>query len=364
MRALVFALWCIALWCFGGGATEAQEANSGFELSGTLSGAAEYAHDLTESPRNGGPASGGFRLVLYPVWKVSSHWSVTAALQLHSRPYFSEEYSTQGYGLKADVLQAALTYSRFWGARSLVFRAGELSTAFGSFLLRYDDAVNPLIDVPLSYGYYGKGVSNLPVTGAEVDATAGRFDARLQLTNSSPANPRSVLEHDQYGNWAGGAGYTIAQGFRVGVSGYRGPYLDRQSPFYFPGEAPPRQLPGSAAGIDVQWGRGHWNAWGELQKFQFDYRLIPTFKEDSGYGELRRALAPRWYLATRIGYLRANLFPRTDWMETVVGFRPNRYQIVKAGYEIRFGPALGGAVENTFAFQLVTTFRPISIARD
>ncbi len=357
-------LLVIALWCSAAGAILAQEANSGLQLSGTLSAAAEYADELTASPRNGSPVSGGVRLVLYPVWKLSSHWGLTGAIQVHSRPYFSEEYSTQGYGLKSDVLQAALTYSRFWGARSIVVRAGELSTAFGSFLLRYDDAVNPLIDVPLSYGYYGKGVSNLGLTGAEVDATAARFDARLQLTSSSPANRRAFYDHDQYGNWAGGAGYTIRQGFRVGVSAYRGPYLDRQSPFYRPGEAPPRQLPGSALGIDAQWGRGPWNVWGEWQKFQFDYRVLPTFKEDSGYGELRRVLAPRWYLATRIGYLRANAFPRADCIETAVGFRPNPYQLLKAGYEIRFGPALGGAVDNTFAFQLVTTFKPLSIARD
>jgi hypothetical protein len=108
-----------------------------------------------------------------------------------------------------------------------VVRVGEMSSAFGSFLPRYDDAVNPLIGLPSAYGYYYKAVSILGVAGAQVDVTAGKFDMRAQLANSSPANPRSVFAHDQYANWAGGVGYTIRQGFRIGASSYYGPYLDR-----------------------------------------------------------------------------------------------------------------------------------------
>jgi hypothetical protein len=353
MRSTTLVFCCLQA------AASAQEANSGFALRSTLSGITDYTHELTESPRDGSSVAGGVRLMLYPMWKLSSHWSFSGAIQFHSRPYFNEEYSTQGYGLKADVLQAGLTYTQFWRDRSLVIRVGQLSSTFGSFLLRYDDAGNALIDMPLSYGYYQKGVSNLGLLGAEVDATAGKLDARLQFTNSSPANPRSIFDHDQYGDWAGGIGYTIVQGFRVGVSAYRGPYLDRHSQFYFPGEAPPHDLPGIALGLDIQWGRGPWNVYGELQKFHNNYRLIRTFKEDTGYGELRRVLAPRWYVATRIGYIRANVFPWTNSIETVVGFRPNRYQLIKLGYEIHHGPTIRGTLDNTLALQLVTTF-PLS----
>jgi hypothetical protein len=245
-----------------------------------------------------------------------------------------------------------------------VFRAGELSSAFGSFLLRYDDAANPLIDMPLSYGYYGKGVTTRGLAGAQIDATLGKFDTRLQLVNSSPANPRSILVKDQYGNWAGGLGYTIVQGLRVGASAYRGPYLDRQSAFYFPGEAPPRDLPATAVGLDLQWGHGPWNAYAELQRFQFDYHAIPTFIENTGYVELRRVLHPRWYVASRLSYVRYNLAPARQVCEAVVGYRPNRFQLVKIGYEAEQGPQIRGSLANTFAIQLVTTFRAISIAKD
>jgi hypothetical protein len=140
------------------------------------------------------------------------------------------DFTSSGHGVNTDILQAHLSYSRFWKTRSVVVRLGQLPSAFGSFLLRYDDSVNPLIDLPMAYGYYYKPVSNQGLTGAQVDATLGKLDARAQFVNSSPANPRSIFDRDQYGNWAGGAGYTIRQGFRVGISAYRGPYLDRNYP--------------------------------------------------------------------------------------------------------------------------------------
>ena len=340
----------------------AQEAESGFELRTTLSDAGFYSHELSDPPRSGDPAAGGFRAVFYPVWKWNENWSVDGAVQVYSRPYFYPEFDTQGYGIKTDVLQAHLNYSRFWKNGSLVVRAGMLSSAFGSFLLRYDDAVNPLIDMPAIYTYYG-GVTLLGLAGVQADATVGKLDFRGQFVNSSAVNPRSIFEHDQYGNWAGGAGYTIVQGFRVGASFFRGPYLDRQFPYFFPGEANPSQLPATGAGIDVSWARGPWNVYGEWQRLQMDYHVIPVFSENAAYGEIRRVLGPRWYVAARLGYWRPSEGTGYQEYETAVGYRPNTHQLVKAGYEIEQGPAVRGTLDNTFAIQLVTTFRALSLAR-
>jgi hypothetical protein len=192
----------------------------------------------------------------------------------------------------------------------------------------------------------------------------GKLDARAQFVNSSPANRRSILDSGQYGNWAGGAGYTIRQGFRVGVSGYRGPYLDRQSAYYFPGEADPRTLPATALGVDVEWGRGAWNLNGEWQKFEMDYRKIPTFREHTGYAEARYVLTPRWYLAVRAGYLQPAARPGRQSYEIAAGYRPNRLQLIKVGYELLHSPDGDGSSYHTLAVQLVTSFRAISLARD
>ena len=116
--------------------------------------------------------------MFYPTWKLSKHWSIAGALQVHSRPYFFAEFSTQRYGVSGDILQAHLSYSRFRTNRSLVVRVGQLSSAFGSFLLRYDDKDNPLIGMPMSYGYYYAPVTTRGLAGAQVDATMGKLDLR------------------------------------------------------------------------------------------------------------------------------------------------------------------------------------------
>ena len=246
-----------------------------------------------------------------------------------------------------------------WGGTTLLMRAGELSTAFGSFMLRYDDAANPLINLPLQYGYYYIAVSADSVAGVQADVTSGKWDARVQLANSSPANPRSPFQKDQYANWTGGGGYTILQGFRVGASIYHGPYLDRDYPFFFPGEANPNKLPATGVGVDVQYARGHWNLQGEWQKFQMDYHVIPTFRQRAGYGEVKRVLNPRWYVAARVGYLTAENFGSSEYIEAAAGYRPGANQLIKIDYEFNHG--LDGNY-NTEAIQYVVTLHPISLA--
>jgi hypothetical protein len=341
----------------------AQEAEAGFELRSTLSGIGAFSNVLEAPPRNGSPFVAGVRAVFYPTWKINSRWAVTGAIQTYSRPYFLEQFSTQGYGVRADILQAHLSYTRFWNKNAVVIRAGQLSSAFGSFLLRYDDAANPLIGLPQAYGYYYKGVTTLGLVGAQIDLTLNKLDIRTQFTNSSPANRRGIFDSDQYGSWTAGGGYTIRQGLRIGGSFNRGPYLHRRHRFYFPGEAAPKSLPAVAYAADLQFGHGAWTVNAEWQRFFMPYRAIPDFVQHIGYAEVRRVLHPRWYVAVRPGYLRATAFPGDNTVEFTVGFRPNRYQLVKTGYTaFRNSRNAGGS--DTFAVQLVTSLDPISLARD
>ena len=355
------AVICIVVACAATADLRAQEAASGFALGATLSAEAVQSDQLANSPRQGGSVTGAFRAVLYPTWKLNRHWALTGAVEAYSRPYFFEDFTKPGSSPKAEILQAAVSYSRFWEHESLVVRAGQLTSAFGSFLLRYDDAVNPLVDMPMSYGYYLKGVTTASLAGAEVDATVRKFDLRAQFTNSSPANPRDLLDRDQYGNWAAGAGYTVRQGLRVGVSGYRGPYLDRQFAFYRPGEIAPSLLPATGFGADLEWGRGRWNVNAEWQRFQMAYTVMPTFTETVGYGEARFVLHPRWYLATRLGYMRANVFRGWQTYEAAVGYRPGARELVKLEYEMQQGPAIIGVQNNTLAIQFVTTIPSLAL---
>ena len=341
----------------------AQEDNSGLDLRATLSGQVVASSESTKAPRSGSPFRAGFRSVLYPTWKISDHWAVSGALQFNSRPYFFESLSTKGYGAKGNILQATVNYSRISDKGSLLLRAGELSTAFGSFLLRYDDADNALIDLPMEYGYYYAPVSSLGLAGVQVDGTRGKWDLRAQFANSSPANPRSLFARDQYGNWAGGAGYTIRQGLRVGVSAYRGPYLDRTYIYFFPGEAKPSSLPANALGFDTAWSHGHSSVQGEVQRFVMPYKAIRTFRELAAYVEVRQVLSPRWYLAARGGYTSAKESGKVQSFEAAAGFRPDRLQIIKIGYEFRHYNTGRDANDNTVAIQFVTSFHK-AIARN
>jgi hypothetical protein len=262
--------------------------------------------------------------------------------------------------VKVDVLQVSLGYSQFWSQGSLVARVGQLPPAFGSFLLRYSDLDNPVVDVPLAYGYYYRPVTNLGLTGAQVDATFRNLDFRAQLTNSSPGNRRSPWARDQYANWTLGAGYTIVQGFRIGLSAYRGPYLDRKNVFFLPNESRPKLLPATAYGTDVSWARGHTSVSGEWQRFIFTYHVIPTFVEHTGYGEIKQVLTPRWFAAGRVGYMRTN-YASVQAYESAVGYRPSANQLVKAGYQLQ-RDGISGQWNHIVAVQYAALIHPLVVA--
>src|SRR6266568_3112704 len=359
-RAILF---CAVSGALCAPSLRAQEASSGFDLRATLTAQSVASNELTEEPRSGSPMILGGRAVVYPTWKINDNWFVTGAFQLATRPYFYSDFSTQGYGAKGTVLQSTLNYSRVSRNGSLIVRVGEMSTAFGFFMLHYDDAENALVDLPIEYGYYYSPISILGVAGAQIDATKGKWDGRAQFANSSPANPRSIFAHDQYGNWAGGAGCTIRQGFRVGVSGYRGPYLDRKYQYYFPGEANPSKLSATGLGVEVNWAHGHTSAQGELQKFAMPYQAIPTFRESAGYFEVRQVLSPRWYIAVRNGYSSANASGNVQCLENAVGFRVNRLQLIKVAYEYEHYSTGTQHNDNAVAIQFVTTLHK-SVGRE
>lgn len=341
----------------------AQEAGAGFELRTTLTAQGMQSPQLGEPPRSASTVDGGLRALLYPTLKLNRNWSFSGALQVASRPLFPEQFAFPGRGVQGDVLRGHVTYAKFASRSSIVLRAGIMPSAFGSFLLRYDDAVNPLLNYPQSYGYYYACISTQGFAAVQADVIAGRFDFRAQFTNSSPANRRGIFSSGQFGGWTGGAGYTIKQGFRVGASGYHGPYLHRGHRSDF-GEARPRDITGSAMAAEVEWGGGPWNVRAEEHWFVRHFRAVPRFTQHSGYAEVRRVLSPRWYAATRIGYLRSSKRHNSELYEMALGFRLNTFQLIKAGYAIARGTGIHGAVPSVFTIQLVTTLRPVSIARD
>ena len=261
----------------------------GFSVPMTVSAGGMYTERLqSEGPAS--PITGGFRAMFYPTLKLGSHWFAYAAVQVRLAPYFYYDAYDGDHELYNDVIQAFLGYSFRAGQTSVVFKAGRLSSAFGSFPLRYDDAENPLLDQPLPYitelsltrqpaslrreGPHGAELRRglvwvrrragwqdglIPVTlyglpGVEADISGYGFDGRLQVTSGSPSSPQPIGYANQYAQWTAGGGYTIRQGFRVGVSGFRGPYLDQPLATLLPAGTTVRDFPASAVGADVSVG--------------------------------------------------------------------------------------------------------------
>jgi hypothetical protein len=135
------------------------------------------------------------------------------------------------------------------------------------------------------------------------------------------------------------------------------------------------QWPFTAVGVDGQWARGRVSVNGEWQRFYYLYpRYIMSPVVKYGYLETKVVLNPRLYVACRFGYESfsdfqtinmaepAFLTPNRQFAELALGYRINRAQLLKVGYQ---WPHLDGALNsqnNIFGVQLVTSINAISKA--
>ncbi len=357
-----------------------------------------------------GTVTGAFRAVLYPSVKLGSHWYGYSAIQVNSTPYQYYDAYYPVHEAEGSLIQAFLGYTGRSEGIAYSWKAGKLASAFGSFPLRYDDVLNPLLDSPPSYSrYIGLRPDQLPcgvndllrqrsyafvrfscggatsqeygvwpataygIPGAELDVTIHKLDTRFQLTNSAPSYPMPLDSSDQHLQWAAGLGYTIRQGFRVGVSAFRGPFLDQDVEVLLPAGKGVRDYPAGGEGIDVQWARGRWSTTGEWQWFQFNYPGFVTSPGiSSGYVEAKAVLTPRFYGAVRVSYQGHNVVqdlqtrssttfePNLQINEFALGFHINHFQLVKLGYEWVRTAGVSGSRDNVIGLQILTTFDQLS----
>jgi hypothetical protein len=405
-RALLFGCMAVA----GCGVGAAQEADFGVTVPVTLSAGGMDTHRF-QLINPGSPSTAlAFRAMVYPTVRLGKHWFGYAAIQVRKIPYFYYDAFLTDRSVTTDVIQAYLGYSLHVGKATMVFKAGQMTSAFGSFPLRYDDAENPLIDQPLNYiteiplrtdqlscgtnellrehygfvfancgGARGGGAGLTPVTlygllGVEAEASAGRFDGRLQMANNSPAYPTWSITK-QYLQWAAGGGFTIRQGFRVGGSAFRGPYLESSTVDGLPAGTTVRDFPATGLGVDGQWALGRYSLNGEWQRLQFDapnFVIAPTI--NAGYIEGKARLTPRLYMAGRVGRLgtgrvsdihgvSADQFaPALKSYELAAGAWLNRYTLLKVSYSWLKSEGSSSNLTNVVGFQLVTSLHPVQWA--
>lgn len=412
-RFLAFLLFTFLLLAALPLPVSAQEADAGLSMPVTLTGGALYTHRLQTRDPGTSPVAAAFHAMLYPSLKLSPHWFVYSSIDLRSTPFSYYDAYEADHELKTRVVQAFFGYTRTFKKATMLVKVGQLTSAFGSFPPHYDDADNPLLDQPSSYTTYTnlrpdqlpcsaddiiygqkyatsvkyhcggshayrEGLTPVAIyglPGIELDLSTHKIDGRFQMTNSSPANPHNLLSESQHAQWTAGAGYTLVQGFRVGVSAFRGPFLDRDVAPLLPAGQSVRNFPATGTGVDVQWARGRWSTSGEYQWFRFNYPNFRTSPAPSfAYAEVKTVLNPRTYLALRAGWQRNNhledLTELTDETfaqnrqsyEFAVGIRPNRWQLIKVGYEWLKTAEVSGTRDNVFGIQLVTSLQPLSKA--
>jgi len=397
----------VAVWLAGAGL--AQQAESGFSMPVTASFGAMDTHRFEYSNPSASPFAANFRLMLYPTLRLGKHWFAYAAIQVRRMPYFYYDAYLPDRGVETNLVQGYVGYTMHPGAATVVFKAGQMVTAFGSLPLRYDDAENPLMDQPLAYitelpvrgdqlscgtndllwqhygyvqagcgGETGGGPGITPVTlygipAAQAEISLRRFDARVQMTNSSPAYPESwETVSRQYLQWTAGGGFTIQQGFRVGVSGFRGPYMENTVAPWLPAGSTVRSFPAIARGLDVEWARGRLSANGELQDFRFDapnFVVPPRFL--AGYIELKGRITPRIFTAVREGFLKtesvldtqgvsaAEFSPTLQATELGVGYWLHPRVLAKVSYEFMHAAGSSGSDNNVLGMQLVVRFNQL-----
>ncbi len=388
----------------------AQEADAGIAVPVSITGGALYTHRMQGDNPAAGPLAGAFHASFSPSLKLSAHWFAYASLQLRSTPFYYYDAYDADHNIDFQTVQAFLGYTRTYKSTTIVIKAGQLASAFGSFPLHYDDADNPLLDQPLPYATYlnirpdqvACGAQDLvqgwtntwqnyrcggsqtesygltPVTlyglpGIEMDLSSHKVDARVQITNSSPANPQSLLSGSQHAQWTAGGGYTVVQGLRVGVSAFEGPYFDHDVAALLPVGKTVGDFPATGAGLDVQWARGRWSTTGEWQWFHFDYPNLSVSPTASfAYAEVKAVITPRIYAALRVGEQRngrvadqwfsQSLEPSQQAYEFAIGYRPNRWQLIKLGYEWLRTSEVPGTRDNVLGLQYVTSIQSLSKA--
>ena len=370
--------WTTMFLLFVAFGARGQEAGSGVSLPVTISGNARYSGSSTD----GNSGAGGFRALASPGVQLGSHWFGYAVLGVESKDY--QSYSS-GFDddspMRFTFLQGYAGYRAEFKSATLLLKGGRLVTAFGHYPLDYDDAKAPLIDPPPLYsinlplrpdqlpcnlanvvwqsydapvdfdcgGSTAERYGLVPATiygipGLEAQLSWNRLDARLQMTNSSPANPQSLTSGSQFVQFSGGAGYSVRGGLHVGVSGYRGPYLERTLAGLIPAGRSLQDFKASGFGVDAQWSGGPWSAEGEWQHFRFDEPgFVQSPSMQGAYVQVKRIISPRLFAAVRstleqpggatdgFGAATSQIDAHREIEELGIGYRISRVELLKVG---------------------------------
>lgn len=313
--------------------------------------------------------------------------------------------------MQDEELHVDLFTIRFTGLAGpfLNAEAGLIDVPFGNLGGRRFPKTNPFISLPLGhehvtslrasdyelwmsdarYSAAGNGVrlidGALYDAGVKVFGTAGILDYALAVVNGMVSSTGSYAPGGLNGKYGFGKAARLAitptTGLTVGISGARGAFMTEGStPYYgtpYGGNSYPADHVQEIAGIDVEYGYGHFTFYGEgfLNRWEFSDEYGADLEAAGFSTELRFVPATRFSLAARVGAITFNelpdvgaatyegYIPGTAWdrdilsIEGAAGYRISREVLVKAVY--RHLNSVGLRVDpddDTFALQIVASF--------
>jgi hypothetical protein len=304
------------------------------------------------------------------------------------------------FDVRSDNLDAPRVYALYlrlrpWAGRELDLQAGLVPPVFGAFARRRYASDNPLPGLPLAYQYLtnlredavpsrseelvaqrGDGWRvRYPVGSTEAGpglplVNAERWDAGVQLrlgrdplslavavTQGTLCYPR--VSDDNDGKQVSlRLAWTPSPALVAGVSGAVGEFLAREVQDVLPASAQGTHRQ-EAAGLDLQWSRGHWIVRGEAVWSRFTLPALDATRIEEPldalglFAEARYKLRPGLYLAARAEHLGFSELPSAvglrTWdapvkrVEAGAGWAPRRHVLLKASWQHNWRD--GGTVE-------------------
>jgi hypothetical protein len=293
--------------------------------------------------------------------------------------------------VRSDNLDAPRVYALYlrlrpWQERELDLQAGLVPTVFGSYPRRRYGYDNPLPSLPLAYQYLTSLREDaLPANAEQVVAQRGRgwlvrypigsseaapglplvagerWDAGVQLrvgrepvslalalTQGTLCYPQ-VRDDNEGKQLSGRLEWRPLAGLVAGLSGASGEFVADQAQEALPASASHGPYRQQAAGVDLEWSRGHWIVRGEAVWSRWRLPAVDETHIESpldalgAYLETRLKLRPGLYLAGRAERLSfseiATVAGGSEWEARVTrfelggGFVPARHVLLKASWQ-------------------------------
>jgi hypothetical protein len=134
----------------------AQEADAGITVPVTITGWALYSHRMQGDDPAAGVMAGAFHAAFFFQPQIEHTLVCLSVHSAASKPFYYYDAFAADRLVKLKVARAFVGYTRSYKSATIVIKAGQLASAFGSFPLRYDDTENPLLDQPTSHSTYLK----------------------------------------------------------------------------------------------------------------------------------------------------------------------------------------------------------------